>query len=439
MNSIRNVAVLLALTWGVFGAVSAEGYGACQTPNGATGECMLIQKCPELYNKALNPNLQEAEVLFLRQSKCGTLGKHVLVCCTQATVTVRVGNVKVPPEDDCDTPNSKKGRCISIHECDSLLELVKEDLTANDRNYLTKSVCDQRNQKVCCPDPPKGSRGELPLPPNCGKIPLTGRIFGGTATDIDEFPWTALLKYSKANGGEGLHCGATLINDRYVVTAGHCVSKRVLPASWRLSGVRLGEWNIGTQKDCQFDSKGNELCADPHIDLGIEEEICHPLYNIRTQTHDIALLRLQEKVNYSTYVSPICLPISTSSSTSNYEGITMDIAGWGATETSNSSQKKLKALVKGENLERCKAKYRTYTRIELGTTQMCAGGEKGVDTCRGDSGGPLMFAQSINGRESYFQVGVVSFGPTPCGQEGFPGVYTRVDAFVSWIQNTIRK
>ncbi|XP_054083136.1 serine protease easter-like [Zeugodacus cucurbitae] len=367
MNSLRNIAVLLAITWSVFGAVSAEeSYGACETPNGAPGECMLIQKCTELYNTVVKPNLEDAEILFLRRSRCGEFGKSVL---------------------------------------------------------------------VCCPDPPNNNRGELPLPPNCGNSSLAGRIFGGVSTDIDEFPWTALLIYTKANGEKGFHCGGSLINDRYVLTAAHCVSKEALPANWRLSAVRLGEWNLDTPQDCQFDRNGNKLCSGSHIDFSIEEEICHPLYNDAAKKYDIALLRLQEKVNFNDFTSPICLPVNTNSSVSNYEGVTMGIAGWGSTETSRNSVKKLKALIRGQNLERCKAKY----NIDIDNTQLCVGGEKGVDTCKGDSGGPLMLIQSYNGRESCLLIGITSFGPRVCGQEGFPGVYTRVDAFISWIQSTITK
>ncbi|XP_011193844.2 serine protease easter [Zeugodacus cucurbitae] len=428
MNSLGNTAVLLAITWSVFGAVSAEeSYGACETPNGATGECMLIQKCTELYNTAIKSNLEEAEILFLRRSRCGELGKSILVCCPRSQ--------QVKPETDCETPNGKKGRCISILECGSLLPLVKEDVSANERDYLIKSVCGQGTRQVCCPDPPKNKRGELPLPPNCGKTSLAGRIFGGVATDIDEFPWTSLLIYTKPNGEKSFHCGASLINDRYVVTAAHCVSKEALPANWRLSGVRLGEWDLDTSQDCQFDKKGNKLCSGSHIDFSIEEEIYHPLYNDAAKKYDIALLRLQEKVNYNDFTSPICLPVSTNSSANNYEGVTMGIAGWGSTETSRNSVKKLKALLRGRNLERCKAKY----NIDIDNTQICAGGEKGVDSCKGDSGGPLMFLQSYNGMESCLLIGVTSFGPRVCGQEGFPGIYTRVDTFISWIQSTIRK
>ena len=44
----------------------------------------------------------------------------------------------------------------------------------------------------------------------------------------------------------------------------------------------------------------------------------------------------------------------------------------------------------------------------------------------GDSGGPLMKQYEGGNTPYWFLAGVVSYGPTPCGQEGWPGVYTRV-------------
>jgi secreted trypsin-like serine protease len=44
------------------------------------------------------------------------------------------------------------------------------------------------------------------------------RIVGGRPTEAYDYPWMAGLLYKGA-----LYCGATLINDRYVVTAAHCV------------------------------------------------------------------------------------------------------------------------------------------------------------------------------------------------------------------------
>jgi secreted trypsin-like serine protease len=52
-----------------------------------------------------------------------------------------------------------------------------------------------------------------------------------------------------------------------------------------------------------------------------------------------------------------------------------------------------------------------------------------IDTCQGDSGGPLM--AFVNDR--WVLAGITSFG-FECAQSGYPGVYTRVSAFVSFIQ-----
>lgn len=71
---------------------------------------------------------------------------------------------------------------------------------------------------------------------------------------------------------------------------------------------------------------------------------------------------------------------------------------------------------------------------------MCAGGVQGRDSCAGDSGGPLLHTQALDGLGDirYVQQGVVSFGPRNCGSEGLPGVYTRVPYYMDWILDTIR-
>lgn len=87
----------------------------------------------------------------------------------------------------------------------------------------------------------------------------------------------------------------------------------------------------------------------------------------------------------------------------------------------------------------CENTYK-QANVNLKHGQMCAGGEKGKDSCRGDSGGPLMVSYADEKNEiNWYIVGVVSFGPSPCGMEGWPGVYTRVSNYGKWIVEKLKK
>ena len=77
--------------------------------------------------------------------------------------------------------------------------------------------------------------------------------------------------------------------------------------------------------------------------------------------------------------------------------------------------------------------------------QLCAGGDKGQDACKGDSGGPLMVTLVTNPPPDVppshvtYQIGVVSYGPdSPCGTAPLPSIYTRVSAYLPWILSTLK-
>ena len=78
--------------------------------------------------------------------------------------------------------------------------------------------------------------------------------------------------------------------------------------------------------------------------------------------------------------------------------------------------------------------------MSISKDQICAGGEAGMDSCGGDSGGPLIAPVNTNEPSKpvkLFQLGVVSYGPVNCGAGGLPGVYARVSQYLKWILDNI--
>jgi secreted trypsin-like serine protease len=76
--------------------------------------------------------------------------------------------------------------------------------------------------------------------------------------------------------------------------------------------------------------------------------------------------------------------------------------------------------------------------IKIGEGQICVGGDKGKDSCSGDSGGPLMKALSSAKGPRYFLVGIVSFGSKNCGELATPALYTKTNHYMDWILNEIQ-
>lgn len=98
---------------------------------------------------------------------------------------------------------------------------------------------------------------------------------------------------------------------------------------------------------------------------------------------------------------------------------------------------KLKVTLNAVPQAKCNSIYRTFN-INLARSQLCAGGDRGRDSCKGDSGGPIMKFDNQSDRPKWYLVGIVSFGSAQCGLANWPGIYTRVDYFIDWILVTIR-
>ena len=80
----------------------------------------------------------------------------------------------------------------------------------------------------------------------------------------------------------------------------------------------------------------------------------------------------------------------------------------------------------------CARAYSAISRVTIGQDKVCAG-DGTRDTCNGDSGGALLSSALGN---TWSVIGVTSFG-VDCARPDFPGVYTRVDRYLDWIQQNL--
>ncbi|XP_005746853.1 transmembrane protease serine 9 [Pundamilia nyererei] len=238
---------------------------------------------------------------------------------------------------------------------------------------------------------------------DCGVRPALGshRIVGGVTARRGEWPWIGSLQYQRLH-----RCGATLIHNRWLLTAAHCFKSDSTPNNWAVSLGSVLRSGVGA------------------LVVPIQRVIIHPAFNGTNMDHDVALLELAVPAPMSYTIQSVCLPSPVHRFLKSAECY---ITGWGSMREGGSLTNLLqKAAVNIIDQTDCQQSYGSV----LTSNMMCAGFMAGGrDTCLGDSGGPLTCRQPSG---QWFIAGVTSWGHG-CGRVGFPGVYTRVTSIRSWI------
>nr|XP_029723870.1 serine protease grass-like [Aedes albopictus] len=276
------------------------------------------------------------------------------------------------------------------------------------------------------------------LPKQCGES-VSNRVSRGNETLVFEYPWMAVIRYME-KGRIVDRCAGTLINERYILTAAHCIRNE------NLHSVILGEHTKGQDRDCNkyYDFKGmldhdQTDCAEPVEEFGIESFEYHHDFNRPRFSNDIGLIRLNRSVIMKDHIKPICLPFL--SELRNMAPLNKYIVtGWGTMENDNPSDVLLQAVLPRVSNGACQERIdRSRLNIQLGSKQMCAGGKNKVDTCKGDSGGPLGFFANHEEGTRFVQFGIVSVGTASCGQQNVPGVYCVVADYMDWILDNMQQ
>ncbi|EFN86055.1 trypsin alpha [Harpegnathos saltator] len=235
---------------------------------------------------------------------------------------------------------------------------------------------------------------------------LTGRIVNGTKAIFGQFPHQVSLRRSWS---EAHFCGGSIMSDRLVITAAHCML---------LGGSIIKPWTIivvaGQLRLNDVTPWGQKR--------GVKAFRIHPEFNSSTLQNDIVILELSIPFAFTQTVQRVPL-------------VTHDpkpetfcaVSGWGYLEpgTSVTSNDLMYVDLPIREQRECRELLANVTSIYPG--MFCAGFlNGGKDACQGDSGGGMICDNILTG--------VVS-GGHGCALPFFPGVYSNIFFYKDWIES----
>lgn len=297
------------------------------------------------------------------------------------------------------------------------------------------------------------------MPPNLTASQMARgmpRVIGGEPANVAG-QWEFTVNIKLADGGQ---CGGTLISPNIDMYQGNSYVR-----SW-LHNSNKNLWVL-TAAHCMLnDDRSTANASLLRIKAGIqdlqglvapvvlqgEEVFVHPDYiqGAYTLGNDIALIKISEPDipggagNVGTVANPrsIQLPTDFNASLIYRPGTRQVVNGWGRYGSENGPVSAVlqTADIPYLNQQQCYAQYETING-EIARGAYCAGWlQGGIDSCAGDSGGPLFYPGSQSGLISNQPVlaGIVSWGKG-CARSGYPGIYTNVYFFKDWIENVVTR
>lgn len=259
-------------------------------------------------------------------------------------------------------------------------------------------------------------------------------VVGGAPASIEQFPFLVALYDPRAGSpAAGFFCGGVIVDATHVVTAAHCIVEA--PGSKAVQADRIAVLAGSTT----LDPPQPGSVTDPVRSGSFDSH-----YDPTTSDYDVALLTLERPLwtgpvapaaNGFDRIAPLAFDARLAARYGDPDRTPTPIAsagGWGDVNPAPSGPPSYPSDLHAVRMPlvpdaTCEAQYAAIEQPITGRMICAGGGRLHLDTCYGDSGGPLLVDREDPPRPpgDYVLVGLVDFG-NGCAQSGYAGVYTRI-------------
>lgn len=296
----------------------------------------------------------------------------------------------------------------------------------------------------------KGDSTRLKITNRGRRSAMLARILGGREVKV-AWPWMVAIYYIR-NTQKKFICGGSIIHRKWIMTAAHCfvvVRHKNIDKAQTEEKLANKNWVVSVGRT----NLDDEISG---FNVLVKRLISHPHYDPSNFYNDIALMELQNNLQYDPYIRPVCLPPPSPDIHPLYTvKENAIVTGWGHNAVIFQNNTRVN-LINTNTLNElsvplqpdstCKKPVRYICSkqfncsITPSNTTFCAGTGRGKeDACAGDSGGPLMqiVTSNSNGivQDQWVAIGIVSWG-VGCGIPGYYGYYTHVSHLYDWILKT---
>ncbi|XP_071120556.1 trypsin-like [Mytilus edulis] len=240
------------------------------------------------------------------------------------------------------------------------------------------------------------------------------KIVNGDDGDIEDHPWMVSFQIRKGGVNYTHECGGAIIDKSWVLTAAHC---------------NLFEYEA---KDMRI-AAGSSFLSQMTEFIPVKKFHMHDKFKPTLVTglqNDLMLLQLQKPLKFGSTIKKIDLDTNVGH---NYTGEVCTITGWGKTDAKGMNSPDILQVLYMPAVTNayCNSTYFLVDKRPLfrgAYSNFICLQDKDKDSCKGDSGGPMVCSNKL--------VGALSVGGDICNGS-LPSVHTKISPYLDWIKDKI--